>query len=460
MRTLLEDAVDLMREKGAEYADIRFEDFTTNMLEVKDRRVEEISSGEDRGVGIRAFYKGAWGFASTNDLDELEMTAEKAVRSAKALQKHSKIEEYELQERETVEETLSSRADIPPGNMRMEQKLALLEDAERTMRYHSEKVKTARVVYSDAEGRYVFVNSEGSFIEKKPTHYSLYCFATARENDRVETHLERSASINGLEHFQDADPVRMGEKAAAMAEEIVNAPRPPSGRMPVIIGDTLGGLFAHEAVGHGAEADTVLSGNSMFAGKRGEQIGSEEVTVIDDPTLEGKHGSYRYDDEGTKARRTTIIEEGRLNGLLHSRETSSREGVRPTGNGRSQSFSHRPVVRMSNTFFDEGGYTKEEMVESVEEGLYLKGFKGGQVSTAEGNFTFGTTHAYLIEDGEITDIVRGPSISGLTLQVLDNIEMVAKDREIGDPGFCGKDGQTVYVDTGSPHMKVTELTVG
>ncbi len=460
VRETLQAICEQMEEDGADYADVRYERATQTNMEVKDRKVEEVSSGDQKGIGFRAFFNGAWGFASTNDPDALDEAAKSAVMSARALSRNSDIEPFDLEPRDPVEETVGSRASLSPGIMRPEQKLAVLEDAERTMRFHSDTIRSARVVYSDFEGRYMFANSEGTFIEKEPTHYSLYCYATAKSAGNVETYMERSASIAGLEHFQQADPIAMGRKAAEMAEKIVDAPRAPQGRMPVVIGDRLGGLFAHEAVGHAAESDTIQEGDSIFGGRRGDEIASGQVTVIDDPTLEDKHGSYAYDDEGVPAERTTVIDEGELAGFLHSRATASRDGVRSTGNGRAQSFSKRPVVRMSNTFFDSGDGSKEEMIESIDDGLYLKGFKGGQVDTSEGNFTFGTTHAYRIEDGELGEIVRGPSLSGMTLDVLRNISMVAGDRTIGDPGYCGKNGQTVYVDTGSPHMKVDEMVIG
>ncbi|MCJ7429126.1 MAG: TldD/PmbA family protein [Candidatus Nanohaloarchaeota archaeon QJJ-5] len=460
MRDTLESAIDQMQQAGADYADIRYERFTTSKAEIKDQKVEELSRGEDRGVGVRALYDGAWGFSATTDIDELDTAAEQAVRSAKALHKYGSVDAFDLDTASRVETTLDQRAEMTPGMMRDEQRLAILEDAERAMRFHSDTIKSARVVYTDAEGQYMFVNSDGSFIERQPTHYALYCYATARKNDRVETYSERSASATGLEQFHEDDPVNMGKKAAEMAEKIVDAPRAPQGKMPVVIGDKLGGLFAHEAVGHAAEADQVLADDSIFAGRKGETIASEHVSVIDDPTLSGKHGSYRYDDEGQQARKTMILKNGVLNGFLHSRETATRMGAEPTGNGRAEAFSTRPVVRMSNTFFDTGDSSKQEMIEEIDDGLYLKGFKGGQVATAEGNFTFGTTHAYRIIDGEVADIVRGPSISGSTLHVLEEIDLVGDDLEIGDPGYCGKNGQTVYVDTGSPHMRVREMVVG
>lgn len=460
MRDTLEETIDMMQQQGADYADVRYERFTTSKAEVKDRKVEELSRGEDRGVGVRALYNGAWGFSSTTDVSAIEDAAKQAFKSAKALHKYGSVESFDLGSAPTVDTKVEQEGSMPPSTMRDEQRLAILEDAERTMRFHSDTIKSARVVYTDAEGKYMYHSSDGSFIERDPTHYALYCHATARKNDTVETYSERSASTTGLGQFHEDDPVNMAKEAASMAEKIVDASRAPQGEMPVVIGDKLGGLFAHEAVGHAAEADQVLKDDSVFAGKTGEKIASEQVNVVDDPTRDGNHGSYRYDDEGQAGKRTQIIKNGRLNSFLHSRETANRMDAELTGNGRAEAFSTRPVVRMSNTFFDSGDSSKQEMIEEIDEGLYLKGFKGGQVATAEGNFTFGTTHAYRIEDGEVKELVRGPSLSGSTLKVLQNIDMVGGDLEVGDPGYCGKNGQTVFVDTGSPHMRVRELVVG
>ena len=460
MRKKIEKALESVMEEGAGYADARFQEGTSSRIEIKNDEVDELGSSEDRGIGIRAFYRGVWGFASSNSDENLEATARRALKMAKYLRNTSDAEEFELDAKDSVDVSIDDNASIRPSYMSVDQKLAVLEDAERAMRHVSDYIKSSKVRYRDYDGRYLFVNSEGSFIEKERSSFACYFYATSKKQGRTESFLERSVANGGFERFTGDKPVKLAEKAARMADKLLDAEKNPTGRMPVILGDRIGGLLAHEAVGHAAEADTVLSGDSIFEGRRGEKLASEEVTLVDDPTLEERFGSFRYDDEGVKAGRTEIIREGVLNSFLHSRETASRMGCEDTGNGRADSYGSRPIVRMSNTFFESGGCSREELVESIDRGLIINGFKGGQVSTKEGNFTFGASHGYLVEDGEIKQMVRRPNLSGRTLKVLKNISMVGEDLSVGDPGFCGKDGQSVSTDNGAPEMKIDEMVVG
>lgn len=457
MRQRLRGVLDGLDDRGTAYADARLDRAQTTKIEVKDRKVEELNAGDQRGIGVRVLYDGAWGFASTSATEDLEDTADEAFRTARALSRSSGAD-HSMPARDPIEEEIEEPS-MTPDSLQPEQKLAIVEDAERAMRFASDMVRSTKVTYSDSTGHQLFMNTEGTVIERSPVHAALYCYATAKDGDSTETHLERTASTEGMDDFMETDSVGMAEKAAEMAEDIVQAPRPPTGEQDVVLGRSLGGLFAHEAVGHAAEADTVLAGDSILEGRRGERVASEEVTLRDDPTRGGHHGSYAYDDEGTPAQGATIIEDGRLQEFLHTRSTAERLDGQMNGHARAQSYSSRPIARMSNTFFDTGTHSDEELLEGTD-GLLVKGFRGGQVSTAEGNFTFGTTHAYEIEDGEVGQIYRGPTLSGLTLPTLKRITGVGKDLEIGDPGYCGKRGQTVYVDTGSPRMRIEEVTLG
>lgn len=457
MRGRLRRVLDGLDDRGAAYADIRSDRARTTKIEVKDRKVEELNSGDQRGIGVRVLYDGAWGFASTSVTEDIEDAADEAFRTARALS-GSTAADHSMPARDPVEETIDAPS-MTPDAVQPEQKLAIVEDAERTMRFTSDMIRSTKVTYSDSTGHQLFMNTEGSVIERSPVHAALYCYATAKDGDSTETHLERTASTEGMDAFMDTDSIGMAEKAAEMAEEVVQAPRPPTGKQDVVLGRSLGGLFAHEAVGHAAEADTVLAGDSILEGRRGEKVASEEVTLRDDPTREGLHGSYEYDDEGTPARGATVIREGRLEEFLHTRSTAERLDGEMNGHARAQSYGSRPIARMSNTFFETGSHSDEELLEETD-GLLVNGFRGGQVSTAEGNFTFGTTHAYEIEDGEVGQIYRGPTLSGLTLPTLQRITGVGQDLVVDDPGYCGKRGQTVYVDTGSPRMRIEEVTLG
>ncbi len=460
MREKLERKVGELSKKGADYADIRFERGTSESLNVKDGSVEEIESSNSRGIGIRVLYDGSWGFGSTNSVEKLDKASKKAFKTAKTLSKVTKKEKFSVNQDKSFDEKMSSDAKISPSSISLDQKLAILEEAERSIREVSDKIKSSQVSYNDYEGNKIFVNSDGSFLEKEESSLIIFLVSTAKKNGKIESYRDRLATKKGFEYFKRNDPVKKAVEVGKMSEKLLTAEKSPSKRMPVILGDRLGGLFAHEAVGHAAEADTYLSGDSIFKGKKGEKIASEQVSITDDPTIKEKFGSYRYDDEGVRSKRTEIIKDGRLEGLLHSRETASRMNEKLTGNGRAESYNCRPIVRMSNTFFEEGDIKKEELIRSMKNGIFLEGFKGGQVSTKEGNFTFGATHGYIIRDGERKEMVKNPTISGRTLEVLKKISMVAKNLEIGDPGFCGKSGQSVMADNGAPWMKVDEMVVG
>ena len=227
----------------------------------------------------------------------------------------------------------------------------------------------------------------------------------------------------------------------------------------MVVGNGFGGVLLHEAVGHGLEADAVQKRASVYAGKLGEQLAPAFVTAYDDGSREGDWGSDGIDDEGTPTRRTTMIEDGRLASYLYDLLRARRDGVDSTGNGRRESFRHVPVPRMTNTFFAPGDATPEELIAGVERGLYAVSFGGGQVEPATGDFVFGVSEGYLIEDGKVTAPVRGATLVGNGLEALGAIDGIAGDLEIAT-GYCGKAGQSVPAGVGQPHVRIRELTVG
>jgi TldD protein len=229
--------------------------------------------------------------------------------------------------------------------------------------------------------------------------------------------------------------------------------------MPVIADPDLAGVFAHEAVGHASEADLVSTGDSCFAGRIGERIGSEMVTIRDDATVPGMNGRMVYDDEGVKAGNKVLIRKGILNDFIQSRETAAKLNMTPNGGARAESYHGRPLVRMSNTFFEKGDRDFKELLEGVKLGVYAKGTRGGQVNTAQGFFQFNAQESYLIENGEITKPLRDVSLSGRTLDILKLIDGVGKDKDLTGVGICGK-GQMVPVGDGGPHIRIARCVVG
>jgi TldD protein len=226
-----------------------------------------------------------------------------------------------------------------------------------------------------------------------------------------------------------------------------------------VVGNACGGVLLHEAVGHGLEADAVQKGASVYAGRLGEQLAGGFVTAYDDGVRQNEWGSEGIDDEGTPTRRNTVIEEGRLAGYLYDLVTARRDGVESTGNGRRESFRHLPVPRMTNTYFAPGEATPEELISELERGLYAVSFGGGQVEPATGDFVFGVSEGYLIEQGKVTSPVRGATLVGNGIEALRAIDGIASDLDIAS-GYCGKSGQTVPAGVGQPHVRIRELTVG
>jgi len=242
-------------------------------------------------------------------------------------------------------------------------------------------------------------------------------------------------------------------------KKLLKAEKIKQGKRKIIIDNQLAGLFAHEAMGHALEADLE---NSFLADKKEEKIALENFNLVSDPTIEGTGGFYKYDNEGVKGKKTKLVEKGVLKNFMHSRKTAGRHGTESTGNGRAQNYSHPPIVRMNNTIIESGNASKEEMIEEIDKGIYVKGSQGGNVHTTEGEFRFISTIGYRIENGEIRKEkpVKGILLSGKILELLEKIEMIGKDLKINKTGgMCGKGPQFKRVGDGSPHIKLEDFMV-
>ena len=268
----------------------------------------------------------------------------------------------------------------------------------------------------------------------------------ARRDGRVETGTDTRGGHAGWELLEER-PEEVAEKAARRALTLLDAVDAPTGRLPVVVGNGFGGVLLHEAVGHGLEADAVQKDASVYAGRLGDQLAPEFVTAYDDGSRPNAWGSEGVDDEGTPTRRTTVIEEGRLTSYLYDLLRARKDGVESTGNGRRESFRQLPIPRMTNTFFAPGDATPDELIGGVERGLYAVSFGGGQVEPATGDFVFGVSEGYLIENGKVTAPVRGATLVGNGLEALRAIDGIAGDLEIAT-GYCGKGGQTVPAGVG------------
>ena len=282
--------------------------------------------------------------------------------------------------------------------------------------------------------------------------------AVARRGEKVETGLETLGAHRGFE-LLSGDPALIAEQAAGKALALLDADPAPAGSMPVVVGGGFGGVLFHEMTGHGLEADHVQKQASVYAGKLGERVAEPLLTAFDDGRMPGEWGTDSIDDEGTPTQKTPVIEEGRIVSYLYDRIRAGADSVASTGNGRRESFRHLPIPRMTNTYIAPGDAEPEAMIAEVPKGFYAVSFAGGQVEPATGDFVFGVSEGYLIENGRVTRPCRGATLIGNCLDTLVAIEAVGSDFEM-KTGICGKGGQRVPVGTGQGHVRIREMTVG
>ncbi len=446
---------------GADYCDIRISRASGTSLELKDEQVQKAIFGESEGAGIRVLYGGAWGFYSTHELEEVSLmkALETAFKLAKSI---SSIGERKagMADVPTVSDTAIWAPKKDPRNIDMGDKHELLRDVVSAAR-EKEGIKTVSAGYADKTVYQRFLNSDGSDVRTEVTRTYIRSSVVAKDGDRISSLVVSAGGTGGFEVFDQTgqNPIENAREGAESAIRLLHAGKSPSGKMPVISDPDLTGVFAHEALGHATEADLVLAGDSCLEGKIGEYVGSEVVTIIDDPTRANVYGSFPYDDEGVKARKKVLVEKGVLKTYLLSRETAYKLGMEPNGSARAESIAYRPLVRMSNTFIDNGDHSFEELVEDIKLGIYAKGSRGGQVDTGKGTFQFSAQEAFLIENGEITKPLKDVSFGGRTLEILKSIDAVGNDFRFGHPGSCGK-GQWVPVSDGGPHIRIKEANVG
>jgi TldD protein len=442
---------------GGDFAEVFVEDKRSSSAMLDDGRVEELSSGRDRGAGIRVVVGETTGFAHTADLsdDGLRTAAEAAAAAART--GGGGVREVAL-----TRQDIASRpaAAILPESVAKGAKVDLLRRADAAARAEGGSIKQVRARYGDSRRQILVANSDGLLASDDQVR-TLFVVSTVAFGDTgMQTGYESVGRTVGFELFDRYEVDDIARTAARRAITKLAARPAPSGTLPVVIGPGGGGVLFHEACGHGLEKDLVDKGASVFKGRLGQQVASPLVTLVDDGTMAEEWGFYAIDDEGTPAQRNVLIEDGVLTDYMWDHLRSRKEGRPRSGNGRRQSYQHLPMVRMTNTYLLGGDGDPADIVASTDNGVYVSSLGGGQVNTATGDFVFGMTEAYLIEDGEITEPIREGNLIGNGPKVLGDIDAVGNDFSMGHPGTCGKDGQGVPVGDGVPTLRVTALTVG
>jgi TldD protein len=461
---LLSKTLKSMMSRQVDFADLYFQSSQHESWVLEDGIVKEGSYNIERGVGVRAISGEKTGFAYSDDISPqaLQQAADAAKGIAdsgsgaqvKAFTRQSPIQVYQ-----TVE---------PLGSLTQEQKIDLLHQVEAHARQIDSRVTQVIASLSGVYETILVSASDGTFGTDIRPLVRLNCSVLVEDNGKRERASAGGGARTDYSYFFDVEVGANKARYLSYAEEAVRqalvnlvAIESPAGTFPVVLGAGWPGVLLHEAVGHGLEGDFNRKGSSAFSGKVGQQVTSKLCTIVDDGTLANRRGSISIDDEGTPGQFNTLIENGILKGYMQDKHNASLMGVKPTGNGRRESYAHLPMPRMTNTYMLAGESSPEDIIKSVKKGIFAPNFAGGQVDITSGKFVFTSSEAYLIENGEITSPVKGATLIGNGPEAMKRISMVGNDLKLdAGVGICGKDGQSIPVGVGQPTLKVDEMTIG
>jgi len=454
---------EVLRE-GGEFADLFFEQTHSVVIICEEDRIEKVVSGLDIGVGLRLLFgrKTFYGFTTELSKEPLLHLARRMSRSAKEGGGEKVIGLPQPKGKAFSSLSVSgssSSIQRHPEKLSIEERISAVKRANEVARKFDPHVQQVKVLYRDVSQKLSISNSEGLLVEGERVGTVFSVQVVSAKGDVVQTGYEPAGGTTGFELFDLHPPEEVAQVAAQRSLLMLSARKAPMGKMAVILSSDAGGTMIHEAIGHGLEADLAQQGLSVYSKKLGETVASPLITVVDDSTLPQRRGSYAFDDEGVASRRTILVERGVLKGYLYDRLTASKDGVESSGNGRRESYQDKPIPRMSNTMILPGKMKPEEIVHSVERGLFVKKMGGGQVNTVNGDFIFEVNEGYLIEKGSMGEPVRGATLIGNGPKVLKEIDMVGDDLGFGI-GTCGKDGQGVPVSDAQPTLRIPELVVG
>jgi len=454
----VQDTLDQLILPSIDQADLYFQSSHSESWVLEDGIVREGSFNIDQGVGVRAISGEKTGFAYS---DEIVMPAlTQAATAARSIASHGDNGQLQAWHK-TSTPVLYSDKD-PLNSVTTEEKINLLKQLDQTARQKDPRVKQVMIGLTGSQSTILVANSDGILSGDVRPLIRLNINVIVEEDGRIEKGGSGGGGRFGYEYFLN-DDMAMSYVDEAIEQALINlrAEAAPAGTMPVVLGSGWPGILLHEAIGHGLEGDFNRKETSAFSGRIGERVASPEVTVVDDGTIENRRGSLNVDDEGTPTSSTTLIERGILKTYMQDKHNARLMGVTPTGNGRRESYAHLPMPRMTNTYMLGGDHDPEEIIASVDKGIYAVQFGGGQVDITNGKFVFSASQAYKIENGKVTTPIKGATIIGNGPDVLTRVTMVGNDMALDSGiGTCGKDGQSVPVGVGQPTIRIDDITVG
>ena len=451
-----------LAERQLDYADLYFQSSYHESWVIEDRIIKDGSYNIDQGVGVRAISGEKTGFAYADQitLNALNQSAQ-AARSIVREQGNGKVHTLG-----NIPHSLLYPAIDPLQSLPREEKIALLHRVDNVARAEDPRVQEVSASITGVYELILVAATDGTLAADVRPLVRLSVSVLVEENGRRERGSSGGGGRSGYEYFLemvdgDVRADAFAKEAVRMALVNLSAVAAPAGSMPVVLGAGWPGVLLHEAVGHGLEGDFNRRGTSVFSGQMGQLVASELCTVVDDGTISGRRGFLAIDDEGVPGQYNVLIEKGILKGFMQDKMNARLMGLAPTGNGRRESYAHLPMPRMTNTYMLAGKSTPQDIISSVEYGLYAPNFAGGQVDITSGKFVFSTSEAYLIENGKITKPVKGATLIGSGIEAMQQISMVGNDLALDKGvGVCGKEGQSVPVGVGQPTLKLDSMTVG
>lgn len=456
--TTVQKVIDRGIQCGADFAEVFVEDSRVSAIDLMDKKVEDVTSGNAFGVGIRLLFgdEAYYGYSSDPVEEELLKLTDNLALSGKAGAPASASSSVSLQKESIANR---HRVEIAPDSVPKEQRVELLRRLDELVRGHGEAIRQVGASVLEKERKVLIANSEGLWVEDVCQYARLRLSAVAEKEDGPQSASESPGVLGGYEFFQELDVERIAGEAAGAAIRMAGAGYIDGGVMPVVLGNGFGGVIFHEACGHPLETEAIRKKASPFEGKLGERVGQSILTAIDDGTLENRWGSLNVDDEGYPAQRTVLIENGILRNYLSDRIGAGQVGIARSGSARRESYKFAPVSRMRNTYIDKGPHSVEEMIASVEFGLYARKMGGGSVDPATGEFNFAVQEGFAIRKGKIAEPVRGATLIGKGYEVLPLISMIGDDLELA-AGMCGASSGWVPTTVGQPTIKIDSILVG
>ncbi len=454
---LLQKVVVTAMSRGGDYADLFFEHKKSNSLALEDNKVNRALSNIGFGVGIRVLKGEQTGFAYSETVTP-EAMLNAAKLAASIADSNSRYTGAEIVEKAPADYYRISRK---WEDVSVEDKVPYVQKINDKIFSLDKKVIKVNAFLTDETSYILFYNSEGRLTYDYRPLVNFAAMCVMQKEDKIENSYASRSFRKGFEWLSDGLVDELAQEAVDRTNILFEATRPKAGEMPVVMGAGGSGILLHEAIGHTFEADFNRKGTSIFSDKMGKKVAERFVNIIDDGTLENNRGSINVDDEGNDVQKTYLVKDGVLNSYIHDRISANYYRVTPTGNGRRESFRDIPLPRMRATYMEPGPHTREEIISSVDYGVYVDNFSNGEVKIGAGDFTFFVKSGYLIEKGKLTRPIKDINIIGNGPQALADISMAAGDYLIDNGSWsCGKNGQTVPVTCGLPTVLVKKLTVG